>query len=628
MRKTYITNIDLQQAKAEYMSKLEIDQHTEVIPVQESLGRVTAEPVFAQISSPHYNASAMDGIAVKYRQTAPAREVEPLTLFEGKDFIYVNTGNPVPAEFDAVIMIEEVIDLGGSKIQLIQGAAPWQHIRQIGEDMIVGDMVVTTNHKLRSIDLGAILSGGVKTIKVYKQIHVGVMPTGNEIVVGADDIKKGQIIDSNSTMLKALVEENGGIGQCYEPVSDDYEVLKAAISRAVAENDMVLINAGSSAGTKDFTVHVIDELGEVVVHGIAIKPGKPTILGIIDGKPVIGIPGYPVSAYFSFHHFVKPIIEAWSNITDNHVPKIQATLSKRIVSSFKHEEKVRVTLGKIGNRYIATPLNRGAGVTMSLVKADGFVTVAKDTEGIDATETVEVSLLKPIDEINDTLLSIGSHDLMMDIISDKMNLSSGHVGSLGGIMALRRGECHLAPIHLLNAEDGVYNVAFIKKYFKGRKMALVKGVKRSQGLMVRRGNPKDIKTIKDLTGDVRYVNRQKGAGTRILLDYLLNKNEMDSMSVNGYERELSTHLAVAIAVKEGTADAGLGVEAAARAMDLEFIPISYEDYDFVMYDDDLQEPRIRRFIDILTSDWFRNELDSIGGYGFSHTGRIDIVESL
>ena len=627
MQKSYITNIDLDKAIKNYNEVLKIQESVIEIDVKKSLGYVSAEPVFAELSSPHYNASAMDGIVVRFEETRGASEVKPIVLIEDKNFNYVNTGNPITGNYDAVIMIEDVIKKEDSTIEIIEPAAPWQHIRQIGEDIIVGDLIIASKHKIRSIDLGAMISGAVTTIKVYQKPRIGIMPTGNEIVRETKDLNKGQIIDSNSNMLEGLVIENGGLARVYPPTHDDYETLKEAVKKAISENDILMVNAGSSAGTKDFTVHIIAELGQVVVHGVAIKPGKPTILGVIDGKPVIGIPGYPVSTYFAFDHFVKPLIEKLVGIKSLAPVTLVGKLSRRITSSFKHQEKVRVNIGLIDHEYIVTPLDRGAGVTMSLVKADGVITVPKNVEGIETGEQVLVSLLKPLNEIENTLLSIGSHDLMMDILSDKMNLTSGHVGSLGGVMAMKRHECHIAPIHLLDSQDGTYNVNIVKRYFNGESMSIIKGVKRIQGLMVAKGNPKNITSLKDLLNDgIRYINRQNGAGTRILLDYLLAKENLDKSNISGYMREGTTHMAVAIAIKQDSADVGLGVMAAAKALDLDFIPLDVEDYDFLIESSMLNDKKVLRFREELSNESFKNKLSNIGGYTFEHTGDILTIE--
>lgn len=625
-RNTYIDNIQVEEAKEKYFDILNIEDSFEELSPMDSLNRITYEAVYAKVNSPNYNASAMDGIAVTSANTIGATEVSPKTLLEGKDFLYVNTGNQIVEPYDAVIMIEDVIDLGQGQYQILKPAYPWQHIRQIGEDIVATEMIIPSRHRVRPIDLGALISGGIERLKVYRKPKVGILPTGTEIVENIRDVKDGTIIDSNSRMFQGLVLEYGGCPNRYAPQIDDYNMLKSAISKAVEENDILLINAGSSAGTMDYTVDLIRELGQVVVHGVAMKPGKPTILGLINNKPVIGIPGYPVSAYFVFETFVKPLIERYVGIKERERDTIQALLSSKILSSFKNKELVRLNLGYVGDKLIATPLSGGAGVSMSLVKADGVGIIPRSVEGIDVGGNIDVELLKPLATIKAKLLSIGSHDLIMDVIADMMDLSSGHVGSMGGILSMKRGECHLAPIHLLDEETGQYNISYVKRYFPGRKMALIKGVKRQQGFIVQNGNPHNIKAFKDLSRPgITYANRQRGAGTRLLLDYHLKLDEIDPESVIGYTRELNTHMAVATAVKTGSATTGLGVYSAAMAMGLDFVDITFEDYDFLIPYELLEDIRVKEFIQLIKSDEFQRRVKELGGYKFVDTGEIIII---
>ena len=626
-RNTYIDNIDVEVARDKYFDKIDIKGQYEEVEVVDSLGRITWEAVYAIMSSPTYNAAAMDGIAVISKNTEAASESSPLTLELNEDYVYINTGNKIQEPFDAVIMIEDVIKLEKNKIQIPKSAYPWQHIRQIGEDIVATEMIIPSRHRIRPVDLGALISGGIEKIKVYKKPVVGILPTGSEIVENVSEIEDGKIIDSNSRVFEALIKELGGIPNRYSPQIDDYELLRESILNAVEENDMLLINAGSSAGTKDFTVKLIRELGEVVIHGVALKPGKPTILGIINHKPVIGIPGYPVSGFLVFETFVRPLIQLFLGIEEEPNEIINASISRRVVSSLKNKELLRVNLGYVNNKLIATPIAGGAGVSMSLVKSDGIGIVPRNIEGFEAGEEIKVELLKPLSKIKNKLVSIGSHDLIMDVISDNINLTSSHVGSLGGIMSLRRGECHIAPIHLLDMETGEYNISYVKKYFSDKKMALIKGVQRQQGFIVRKSNPLNIQSFKDLIrDDVVYVNRQRGAGTRVLLDYQLGLQGISPKEIRGYERELNTHMAVASAVKTGSADVGLGVYSAAKAMDLDFVDISYEDYDFLIDYGLLNDDRIKDFVETIKSDGFKDILETLGGYGTEHTGEVIIIE--
>lgn len=637
-RNIYLSNMEVEKALALFWDRIRpyMDNwEEEEVSTLDALGRVSSKAVFAVLSSPNYNASAMDGIAVKAKSTFGASEANAVRLTKNKDFIYVDTGDPILDPYDAVIMIEDVVAIDDTTVEILKAASPWQDIRPIGEDIVANEMIISANHKIRPVDIAAMLAGGVNTVKVYPMPKIGLIPTGTEIIEPGEPMELGKIIESNSRMFEGLVKEYGGEAVRYKPIADDYQLLKKGLLEAVEQNDMVIINAGSSAGSEDYTVKLIAELGEVLVHGIATKPGKPAILGVVNGKPVIGIPGYPVSAYFVFENFAKPVIKGFLKQTAGGRETAQAVLSKRVVSSLKHREYVRIKLGMVDGKLIATPLSRGAGATMSLVRADGILVIPQNSEGVEGGETITIELLKNIAEIRDTIVSIGSHDIAMDIMSNLIHqanpaysLSSAHVGSMGGIMALRRGEAHIAPIHLLDEETGIYNLAYIKRYLPNMEVALIKGIKRIQGIMVKKDNPKHINSFEDLSrADVQFVNRQKGAGTRILLDYMLQQKSIAADSISGYEREMTTHMAVAAAVSSGSADAGLGVLSAAQAMNLDFIPVGEEDYDFAVPVSCLELPMVQLFIQLLQSQEFAAELDKLGGYSLENAGEVVILKS-
>lgn len=635
-RNLYLSNLELEEGKSLFLKELGDIREVldkEKIKVIDSLGRITSQPVFARLSSPYYNAAAMDGIAVKSSATYEADESTPLRIKLNEDFVYVDTGDVIEEPYDSVIMIEDIVEIDDKTVEIIRAASPWQHVRPVGEDIVASEMIVSAFHKIRPVDIGALLSGGLIEIEVIKKPKIGIVPTGTEIIEPEEEIGPGKIIESNSRMFEALVKEYGGIPQRYNTIKDDYGLIKNEIKKAINENDIVVINAGSSAGTEDFTSQIIRELGSVIVHGIAIKPGKPAILGKIENKPIVGIPGYPVSAYFVFEAFVKPLIFKTLNIKEPKRITEKATLSKRMVSSLKHREYTRMKLGKVNDKLIATPLNRGAGVTMSLVKADGIAIIPKNIEGFEAGEEIEVELLKDLEDIENTIVSIGSHDILMDILANiihknnsNINLSSAHVGSLGGIMAIRRGEAHIAPVHLLDEKNGEYNISYINKFLKNKGIALIKGVKRQQGMIIEKGNPKGIKGLEDLLrDDIVFVNRQKGSGTRILLDYKLKENNIDGIHIKGYDREMTTHMTIASAILSKTADVGIGIQSAANVMGLDFIPIGEEEYDFIIEEKFLNEENIKAFIEGLKSKEFKNELSEIGGYILENPGEVIFI---
>jgi putative molybdopterin biosynthesis protein len=639
-RNLYLSNMPVEEALAAYLAVLEglLLPRYEDIAAEDALDRISRQAVFARYCSPLCNTAAMDGIAVTAAATTGARESAPLTLSRGKDFIVVDTGDPIHPPFDAVIMAEDTIEVDENTLRILEPAVSWQHIRPIGEDIVTGEMILPGRHRIRAIDVGVLLSGGITRIEVYRKPRVAIFPTGNEIIEPAEIPAEGSVIESNSRMLRALVEQDGGDARRLSTIPDDYGQIRDAVQAAAEAYDMVLINAGSSAGTEDNTVHVLRERGEVVVHGVAMKPGKPVILGLIKGKPVIGIPGYPVSAYLAYKQFAAPVLARLAGRREGldqgaGAYKAEAVISRRLVSSLKHREYVRVKVGRVDGKLVASPLARGAGAAMSLVRADGFCIIPQNSEGIEAGESSEVELYRSLSEIESTVVSIGSHDLIMDVIADMMAagagetafLSSSHVGSMGGLMALKRGECHLSPIHLLNEETGEYNISWLRQIFPGETPVLIKGVGRVQGLMAARGNPLGIKGLADLSR-CRYINRQRGAGTRLLLDYLLRREGISPESIAGYDREAATHMAVAAAVQSGGADAGMGIASAAAAMGLDFIPLGEEEYDFACLPRFLELVPVRIFLETLRSAAFKKRLGELGGYTWERCGELCYVD--
>lgn len=622
-RNIYIDNIDVELALEKYFSEISFDFKSEKISVLDSVGRVTYKAVYANYCSPTYAASAMDGIFLFSEKIKEATEVTPVYLNEN-NFKYVNTGNPLDLSLgDCVVMIEELIELEDGNFKIIKNAKPWQHIRPIGEDIVAGEMLIKSNHKILPQDLGALITGGIKEIEVYKKPMVAIIPTGDEVIdIFKEEFKEKSVIDCNSYIFSAQIKEWGGIPHIQEKLKDNYNEMKKKLKELSKNYDVLVVNAGSSAGSKDYTKNVIEEIGEVIIHGVAIKPGKPTILGKINGKPVIGIPGYPVSAYLAMDIFMKPLLEKMTNIF-NVENFIEGKLGKSIVSSLKHKELVRVTLHKNKDEYIVMPLARGAGITTSLSKADGILEISKSVEGIGLGERVKVRLLKPLKEIDNNLVSIGSHDIVMDLIGDSIKLCSTHVGSFGGILAIKQRNTDIAPIHMLDEESGEYNISFIKKYFPSEDMMLVKGVERIQGLIVQKGNPLNLKEIKDiLEKNIKFVNRQRGSGTRILLDYWLKDENLDYINLKGYDYEVATHLDVAMAIKNGTAEAGLGIMEAAKIADLDFIPLAKEEYDFLINPEIKNSEKIKEFIKFLKSDFLKKKIESLDGYSLNKPGEV------
>lgn len=635
----YLENTPLEEALRKWSEKINSGGirplEGQQVPAKDSLGRVTAGAVIARLSAPFYHSSAMDGYAVKFIDTFGASEASPGLLKLGEQALYVNTGDPLPDGFNAVIMIEDVNVIERQQtaqyIEIIRPVTPWQNVRVIGEDIVAAELILPENHKIRPVDIGAVISGGHVVINVRRKPVIVIIPTGSEIVEPGTALKKGDIIEYNSRILASLVYEWGGEPLRFAPVPDDPDKIKQAILEGCEKGDLVVVNAGSSAGSEDFTAGAISALGEVILHGINIKPGKPVILGWVNNRPVLGIPGYPVSAYITFNLFAKDPVYRWQGL-DTPVPEfIKARLSRQAASSLGKEEFLRVKLGKVGENLIATPVSRGAGVLMSLVRADGFVRIPAMSEGFGAGTEVDVEMLRGKKEIENTVVCIGSHDNALDLLANilkknhpKYSLSSAHVGSMGGLMALKKSEAHMAGTHLLDEKTGQYNIPFIRRILGDKKIILMNLVYRQQGLIVLKGNPKNILGFNDLSrADIVFINRQGGSGTRLLTDRYLRELGISPGGVRGYEREEYTHMGVASAVLTGIADTGMGILAAARALQLDFIPLAKERYDLAIPVEYAGTESVSALLEIIRKDeGFRTAVENLGGYDVSDMGKI------
>jgi molybdopterin molybdotransferase/putative molybdopterin biosynthesis protein len=583
---------------------------------------VTAEPIFARVSMPHYHASAMDGIAVVAENTYQAHEQNPLRLKRGELFCYVDTGNAIPAPFNAVIMIEHVDVIDEETIEIIKPATPWQHIRPIGEDVVQEEMLFPQGHILRPADLGVLLAGQQIIIPVAKKPVVAIIPTGNELVEANAELAPGKIIEFNGTVFAGFIKDWGGEPNLHPIVKDDPETIKAVLLEAAETSDIIVINAGSSAGSKDYTVHIIGEIGEVFTHGVAARPGKPVILGKINGKIVVGVPGYPVSAYLALEWFVRPLVCKYLQISEPKRQTVTVKLGRRIVSSMGAEDFVRMNIGYVDGQFVANPLSRAAGVTMSYVRADGLLIVPANIIGYEQGNLAEVELLRPLEEIKQAIVFCGSHDLTIDLLSSQlkrvrtdMKIVSSHVGSMAGIMAIRKGEAHVAGIHLLDPSTKEYNLSYVNKLLAGQDVILYPFLKRKQGWILPKGNPRGIESAADLARvNANYVNRQKGAGTRILFDLLLEEGCLTPDDITGYDREMFSHLAVAAEVNGDAHGAGLGIYPAAKAMDLDFVPVADEEYDLLMTRSFYESESGRLLIAMIQSDVFKEQVEKIGGY--------------
>jgi putative molybdopterin biosynthesis protein len=540
----------------------------------------------------------------------------------------VNTGDVMPPGTDAVVMIEHVEHPTPDTLLIRASVAPRQHVRLMGEDMVTTELVLPVHHRIRPVDVGAIAGSGHSTVAVYQKPHVVIIPTGSELIGAGQTPAPGQIIEYNSLVLQAQIEEFGGQVTVLPAVADDLEQLKLALEHASAQADLILVLSGSSAGSRDFTALVLKQQGRCLVHGVAVRPGHPVILGTLVDVPVIGVPGYPVSAALTGELFILPLLAHWLGIPApfDLYSRIEAQLTRKLTSPVGDDDFVRVMVAQVGQKLLATPLSRGAGVISSLVRADGLAHIPRFSEGANSGQMIPIILLKNPDLIQQTILALGSHDPMLDALGQVIGQNfpgrrfiSVNIGSLGGLIALKRGEAHLAGIHLLDTETGIYNRAYVEKYLAGMSGQVIHFARREQGFIVAKNNPLAIQGIADLPR-VRFVNRQRGSGTRLLLDYELQKHQISPEAISGYENEEYTHLAVAVAVASGIADCGLGVRQAAVVLDLEFVSLGWEEYDLVIPSDRLQQAE--PVLTTLQTAEFQNLLATQPGYDTSQTGQI------
>ena len=633
-RHIYLEDLPLDEARAKLRAALRTAGRLgplpgETIALADALGRVTAEPLRAELSSPHYHCAAMDGYAVAAADTLDARETQALSLRLGRGARPVNTGDPLPDNTDAVIMIENVDQTEDGRILIYAAVAPWQHVRLMGEDMVTTETVLQVNHQLRPVDLGALAGCGHATVQVRRKPRVAIIPTGGELVPPGRRPERGQLIEYNSLILGGQIREAGGEASTSKIVDDTLDALRAALGAALdSAPDLVLVLSGSSAGSHDFTAGAISELGELLVHGIAVRPGHPVIIGMIGTTPIIGVPGYPVSAALTGELLIAPLIRRWLGLSRDEPVTVEAVSTRKIVSPLGDDDFLRVALAEIDGRIQATPLQRGAGVITSLAQADGLAHIPRFHEGVDRGDALRVSLYRSLSQVKSTIMVMGSHDPMLDLLATHLRLFSParrmisvNVGSIGGLIALRRGEAHLAGSHLFDPATATYNLSFTRKYLREEPCQLVTFAHREQGLILPPGNPRGISEFADIRG-LRYVNRQRGAGTRVLFDHLLEQHGIASAEIEGYEHEEYTHLGVAAAISDGIGDCGMGLRGAAEAMGLDFIGMTWERFDLVIPERTLETEGLQALLTVLRGADFKRELGAQSGYRSDETGKV------
>lgn len=632
-RNIYLENAPLGEALDRWFSAcrdlgVKLPLEAETVATRESAGRVTSAPLFARLSSPSFHSSAMDGVAVDASSTFGASETGPVRLSLGEDAEMIDTGEPLPEEYDAVIMVEDLNEVAEGVFEIIKPAAPWQNVRPLGEDMVESELIIPQGHKIKPADIGALLNAGHTRVRVRRMPVVAILPTGTELVEDPELAGGGKVMESNSWVLAAFCESRGAKPVRLGLIPDDRRAIEEEVADALEYADAVVVNAGTSAGREDYTRSIVEQLGTVVVHGVSMRPGKPVVLGVARGKPILGLPGFPVANYRAAEEFLQPLLSTFLGLPGGEKSAVRARVARRVYSAPGFDEFVQVKVGRVGGEVIAVPLPRGSGVSMSLVRADGAIRIPAGQEGLERWEVVEVLLQGDGADIEGTILAIGSHDISLDLLASRikqldpgLSLASANVGSMGGILAVKQGQAHLAGTHLLDPETGEFNVPYILRQLSPDDVFLVHLAWRTQGFMVIPGNPLGIGDVEDLTRDeVVFVNRQRGSGTRLLLDHLMGREGIDPGEVTGYDREVFTHTSVAAAVAGGTADVGLGVMAAARALKLEFVPVGEERYDLLVARSFESTPGFAAILEVMEDPEFRREVEGLGGYDLSRSG--------
>jgi len=634
MRKIFRELVSIDKAKELLFSKFKPKVEVEEIPLLEAYGRILAEDIYAKIDVPPFDRAVMDGFAVKAEDTFDAMEDNPVRLkligcvsagempaveVEKGTAVEISTGAVVPKGANAVVMVEHTTTKNGY-VYVYKPVAPMQNIASAGSDIMAGELLVRKGTVITAREIGLLSAVGVDKVKVFKKPKVAVISTGNEIVEIGKELEAGKIYDINLYTLSAKVLECGCIPIPLGIAKDSYEDLKAKIEEGLKRADVVITSGGTSAGLGDMVYRVFEEFGEVIVHGVAVKPGKPTVIAVAGDKVLFGLPGYPVSALMIFEVLVAPLLREMAGLGSVKPNVVKAVLPVKVYSEIGRREFRPVALVK-ADGFIAYPFTEYSGAISTLAKADGFIEIPENKVFLEEGEVVEVTLFgefKPAD-----LVIIGSHcvgiDVLLDVLNRREPISAKviNVGSTGGILAVKRGEADIAGTHLLD-ESGEYNIPYLKRFGLSGKAVLVKGYEREQGFIVAKGNPKNIKGFEDLLRqDVTFINRNPGSGTRILLDMKLKELaeklglsfEEVKAKIRGYEVEAKTHTSVAVAVLMGKADVGLGIKTVADYYGLDFIPVRPEEYDFVIRKDRLEKREVRMFLDALKSDEFKQEVE-------------------
>lgn len=615
-------------------------QHLELVPLSaetvtlgDTRGRVLAQDVIAEVDAPPFDRSSVDGFAVRAVDTVGAGGNNPKILKLNGEVIAcghapaitvtagtctaIATGGVVPRGADAVVMIEqtELIEHGPPRIELCRAALPGQFISFAGSDIARGETLLRRGTLIGAREVGMLAACGLDRVEVVRRPQVAILSTGDELVEPGEPLRPAGVYDSNGAIIAAAVAEAGGEPHMYGAFPDDAAVLEKAVREALAASDMVVLSGGTSKGAGDLSHSVVSRLGPpgILVHGVALKPGKPLCLAVIGKKPVVVLPGFPTSAIFTFHTFVAPVIRAYAGLPQEYAKSVTARVPMRVASELGRKEFVLVSLIEGEGATLAFPTGKGSGAVTSFSQADGFLEIEALSSALGANSEASVTLIGSATHAVD-LVIMGSHDVALDVIVGALadrgfSARTLAVGSLGGVAAIKRGECDIAPVHLIDPTSGEYN-----KHLASPGISLVPGWRRMQGVIFRRGDERfenrsarEALKIVLSDGSALMVNRNAGAGTRVLIDRLL-----DGARPAGYANQPKSHNAVAAAVAQGRADWGLAIEPVARLYGLGFLPVSPEHYDFLVVESRRERPALQAFLTALREEHVRARIRELG----------------
>ncbi len=603
----------------------------ETVPLDDALGRVTAAPVRAPVDVPPFDRAMVDGFALRAADCVAASESAPVALRLNGEHVHcghaptlavgpgtatpIATGGPLPRGADAVVMIEHTEPGEDGVVRIQRPVAPGGGVAFAGSDLALGETILHAGMVVTAREIGLVAACGVAALAVHRRPRVGVISTGDELTEPGRPLRPAAIYDTNAPVVAAAIRENDGEPVRFGVIADDADALRAAMKRAHAECDMVVLSGGTSKGEGDLTHRIVGELGApgLVVHGVALKPGKPLGLAVCDGKPVVLLPGFPTSAMYTFHDIVAPVLRRMAGLPPRSETRVEATVPQRVPSDVGRTEYVSVALVEGEDGLTAHPVGKGSGAISSFAQADGFITVDALADQLPAGTRADVRLFGPQVRVPD-LVIMGSHCTGLDVVvgaatARGLSVRVVAVGSLGGLRAAMRGECDLAPVHLLHPENGIYNRPYL-----GEGMSLVPGWRRMQGVVHRKGDarfetrtPEEAVEAALADPECLMVNRNQGAGTSIVIEKLLG-----GARPGGYWNRPKSHNAVAAAVAQGRADWGVAIEPVARAYGLGFLPIGPEHYDFAVAAGREARPAVAAFLECLHAPEVRASVAALG----------------